>query len=59
MKKRYIKPQMDVHTIKRMQILYGSVKGVYGKIDGDEDPTGGLKYAGYVKEEDEEDIDPD
>lgn len=59
MKKRYIKPQMNVHTLKRMQMLVGSVKGVYGKIDGQEDPTGGLKYAGYVEEDQEEEIDPD
>lgn len=58
MKKRYVKPQMNVHAIKRLQLLSGSVKGVYGKVEG-VDSAPGLKYGGYVDEEDEDTYNPD
>lgn len=56
MKKEYVKPQMNVHAIKRLQLLYGSLSDkMVGKIGTEE----GLKYAGVVEEDDEETIDPD
>jgi hypothetical protein len=57
MKKVYIKPDMRVYKMANsINLLTGSVKGVYGKIDGNEQ---NLKYGGVVLEEEEEDIDPD
>ncbi len=47
---------MNVHAIKRLQLLSGSLSDkMVGKIGTEE----GLKYAGVVAEDDEEDIDPD
>lgn len=58
MKKVYIKPDMRVYQMaNNINLLTGSVqKGVYGKIDGEEQ---NLKYGGVVLEQYEEDIDPD
>jgi hypothetical protein len=57
MKKEYVKPQMNVHAIKRLQLLSGSLSDkMVGKIGTDDS---GLKYAGVVEEDDEETIDPD
>ena len=57
MKKVYIKPQMREYMIaNRTNLLAGSVKGVYGKIDGNEQD---LKYGRYITEEEEEEYDPD
>ena len=58
MKKEYIKPEMQEHQIGRRNLLVGSVKGVYGRIDGQE-VDNALIYKGYVTEEEEEEIDPD
>lgn len=57
MKKEYIKPEMLVHQIAKRSILLSSTKGVYGKIG--ETEIDGLKYKGYITEEEEEEIDPD
>lgn len=61
MKKIYMKPEMLVHQISRMTILQGSVTGVHGKIVNDqgEEIGAGLKYGGYVDEEQEENFDPE
>ena len=59
MKKEYIKPEMLVHQISRMSMLVGSVKGVYGKIEGVPEDQQALKYGGYIDEEEEENYDPD
>ena len=61
MKKIYMKPEMQVHQIKRMTILQGSVTGVHGKIVNaqGEEIESGLKYGGYVDEEQEDEFDPD
>jgi hypothetical protein len=58
MKKVYIKPEMQEHQIGRRNLLVGSVKGVYGKIDGQE-VDNALIYKGYITEEEEEEIDPE
>lgn len=56
-----MKPEMLVHQISRMTILQGSVTGVHGKIvNGNNEEIGaGLKYGGYVDEEQEENFDPE
>lgn len=56
MKKKYMKPQMQVHQLMKMNLLTGS-KGVYGKIDGVQNDE--LKYGGYVDEKHEDEYDPD
>ena len=57
MKKKYMKPQMQVHQLMKMNLLTGSKKGVYGKIDGVAQKE--LDYGGYVPEDEEEKYDPD
>ena len=59
MKKKYMKPQMQVHQLMKMNLLTGS-KGVYGKIGDGVTQKEELKYGGYVESEDDEDnYDPD
>ena len=59
MKKKYMKPQMEVYQLRDMNLLVGSdKKGVYGKIDGVPQKDG-LKYGGYLDEDEEDEIDPD
>ena len=57
MKKKYVKPQIEIHESVEMNLLVSSQKGVYGKIDGVQKNE--LKYGGYVDEDDEEEFDPD
>ena len=58
MKKKYMKPQMQVHQLMKMNLLTGS-KGVYGKIGDGVTQKEELKYGGYVDEENEDEYDPD
>ena len=57
MKKKYMKPQVEVYQLEEMNLLVGSPKGVYGKIDGVQKNE--LKYGGYVDEKHEDEYDPD
>jgi hypothetical protein len=57
MMKKYMKPQVEIYQLEEMNLLVGSPKGVYGKIDGVQKNE--LKYGGYVDEDDEEEYDPD
>lgn len=61
MKKIYMKPEMQVHQIRKTGILLTSGKGVYGNIkkDGVITEEQALKYGGYVTEDDEDEFDPD
>ena len=58
MKKIYMKPEMQVHQIRKTGLLLTSGKGVYGRVN-QEELQQGLKYGGYIDEEEEEEIDPD
>ena len=59
MKKTYMKPEMQVHQILHRGMLLTSGRGVYGKIDEETLENASLKYGGYIKEDDEEEFDPD
>lgn len=56
-----MKPEMQVHQIRKTGILLTSGKGVYGNIkkDGVITEEQALKYGGYVTEDDEDEFDPD